>query len=98
MQALPAGSHHHPVAPYPDRAHRCHRTVPAQGPGDLAGAVNLLMDVSEERKPEYLRAQAARCRRLAAEMTDLRTIETMQLMAAKYDEQARRYSRLRAGD
>jgi PAS domain S-box-containing protein len=61
--------------------------------GNLAGAVNLLMDVTAQRSPSYLRAQAARCRRLAAAIGDLATMETLQLMAAKYDEQALRLGR-----
>jgi PAS domain S-box-containing protein len=61
--------------------------------GNFAGAVNLLMDVTEERKPEYLRAQAERCRRLAAEISDRQTSESLWLMAAKYDEQSLRFTR-----
>ena len=60
--------------------------------GNLAGAVNLLLDVTEQRKPDYLREQAERCRRLAQGMTDPQTVEALTLMAAKYDEQARRFS------
>ena len=62
------------------------------GAGKLAGAVNLLLDVTEQRKPEYLRAQAARCRRLAGSSTDRDLAETLQLMAAKYDEQSLRFA------
>lgn len=66
--------------------------------GNLAGAVNLLMDVTEQRKPGYLNAQADRCRRLAASVSDPQTIETLALMAAKYDEQSLRFSRSRKAD
>lgn len=59
--------------------------------GRLAGAVNLLMEVTEQRKPEYLRSQAERCRRLARTMTERGTAETLLLMSVKYDEQAQRY-------
>lgn len=61
--------------------------------GNFTGAVNLLMDVTEQRKPEYLRSQAERCRRLARGMTDRATAETLLLMSVKYDEQALRYAR-----
>lgn len=65
--------------------------------GNFAGAVNLLLDVTEERKPEYLREQAKRCRRLALASTDMALIETLQLMAAKYDEQSLRSARVNPG-
>lgn len=61
--------------------------------GNLAGAVNLLLDVSDQRTPGYLRTQADRCRRLARSIGDRHTIETLELMAAKYDEQAMRADR-----
>lgn len=56
--------------------------------GYLSGAVNLLLDITEKRKPAYLRSQASRCRRLAASLTDSQIAATLLLMAAKYDEQA----------
>ena len=62
--------------------------------GCLAGAVNLLLDVTEQRKPEYLRQQAKRCLRLAAACTDRKIAETMALMAAKYEEQSLKLRRL----
>ena len=58
--------------------------------GNLAGAVNLLLDVSSQKTPQYLHEQAARCRRLAKNVGDVRTVETLALMAAKYEEQARK--------
>jgi PAS domain S-box-containing protein len=58
--------------------------------GKLAGAVSLLLDVTEQRTPEFLTAQAARCRRLAAAMTDEGLAQTLSLLAAEYDEQARK--------
>ncbi|HYD23263.1 MAG TPA: PAS domain-containing protein [Croceibacterium sp.] len=61
--------------------------------GHFAGAVNLLLDVTRQRKPEYLHEQAERCRRLAASMFDRDLIETLQLMAAKYEAQSDRFSR-----
>ncbi len=61
--------------------------------GNLAGAINLLLDVSDEHQPDYLRAQAERCRRLARSVNDSGVAETLSLMAAKYDEQALKASR-----
>jgi PAS domain-containing protein len=66
--------------------------------GNFSGAVNLLLDVSEQRKPEYLSEQAKRCRRLADACTDARLAETLQLMAAKYDEQSIRFVRIEVVD
>jgi PAS domain S-box-containing protein len=61
--------------------------------GNLAGAVNLLLDVSEQRKSGYLQDQADQCRRLAATVEDRVTAETLALMAAKYDEQSLKVAR-----
>lgn len=60
---------------------------------DFVGAVNLLLDVTEQRNPEYLEGQAERCRRLARTMTDQKTAEMLLSMSLKYDEQALKYSR-----
>ncbi len=57
--------------------------------GEFVGAVNILIDVSDQRQAEALLAQAARCRRLAQSVTDRRTVETLRVMAAEYDEKAR---------
>ena len=56
--------------------------------GTRAGAVNLLVPLSQDDRPSYFRDQATRCRRLASESGDPSTVETLCLMAAKYDEQA----------
>lgn len=56
--------------------------------GNLAGAVNLLLDVTAQRKPEYQLKQAARCRRLAQLSTDRDLAENLRLMAAEYEEQS----------
>jgi PAS domain-containing protein len=61
--------------------------------GNLAGAVNLLMEVSRKHQPLYLREQADRCRRIAREVSDKTVKETLILMAAKYDEQALKLAR-----
>ena len=57
--------------------------------GELTGAVNILIDVTDRRQAQALRAQARRCRRLARSVTDTRTTETLMLMAADYDRKAR---------
>ena len=56
--------------------------------GEMIGAVNLLVDVTDARQGDHLRAQALRCRRLAASVGDQRTVATLKLMAAEYEEQA----------
>ncbi len=61
--------------------------------GNMAGAVNLLLDITAQRSPRYLGEQAAKCRRLAGFVTDNPTSETLNLMAAKYDAQALKLSR-----
>lgn len=61
--------------------------------GEFRGAVNLLADVTEQRKPEYLKEQAERCSRLAKAMTDPQTVDTLLSMSVKYDEQALKYAR-----
>ena len=58
--------------------------------GRLAGAVNLLLDVTRRRTPAYLLDQAARCRDLAEGLDDRQAIEALVLMAAKYEEKARK--------
>jgi len=58
--------------------------------GDLAGAVNLLIDVTDRRRAEDLRAQAARCRRLVSSVLDRQTIDTLTTMATEYEEEADR--------
>ena len=61
--------------------------------GELAGAVNLLVETPSHETGSYFEEQADRCRRLAAGSTDLTLIETLMLMAAKYDEHALRLRR-----
>lgn len=61
--------------------------------GNMAGAVNLLLDISAQRGPDYLLEQAEKCRRLANSITDAAATETLNLMAAKYDAQALKLSR-----
>ena len=61
--------------------------------GNMAGAVNLLLDITAQRSANFLREQADRCRRLAFAVTDRAATETLILMAAKYDAQALKLSR-----
>ena len=64
--------------------------------GRFAGAVNLLLDVTRQRTPEYLRHQADKCRNLATACGAQDITETLTLMAAKYDEQAIKLARASA--
>jgi PAS domain-containing protein len=57
--------------------------------GEIEGAVNILIDVTDERQAGELRGQAMRCRRLAHSLTDQRAIDTLLLMAGEYDDKAR---------
>lgn len=57
--------------------------------GRLIGAVNLLVDVTDERQSASLKTQALRCRRLAQSVSDSRTVTTLLGMAAEYEEKAR---------
>jgi hypothetical protein len=58
--------------------------------GNLIGAVNMLIDVTELRQTELLREQALRCRRLAGAVMDQRTVDTLLAMAVEYEEKVRR--------
>lgn len=53
--------------------------------GEIAGAVNVLIDITDQRQPDALIAQAVRCRRLADSVTDKATVETLLKMAADYE-------------
>jgi PAS domain-containing protein len=57
--------------------------------GRLEGAVNALIDVTDQRQAGALKAQARRCRRLAQTVSDTRTVATLKAMAVEYDEKAR---------
>jgi PAS domain-containing protein len=56
--------------------------------GDIAGAVNILIDVTDRRQAGALRGQAMRCRRLAQSLTDREAAQTLLLMASEYDAKA----------
>ena len=57
--------------------------------GTFTGAVNLLIDITEERQAAALLDQAQRCRRLAAGVMDERTTRALNEMAAEYEAKAR---------
>ena len=56
--------------------------------GELLGAINMLIDVTDARQIDELRSQASRSRRLAASVGDQRTADTLNLMAAEYEAKA----------
>lgn len=56
--------------------------------GEIIGAVNLLIDVTDRRQAGALRIQAMRCRRLAQSVTDQQAVDTLLLMASEYDAKA----------
>jgi len=62
--------------------------------GELVGAINLLVDITEQRHCATLLARAAQCRRLAAGVGDQRTADTLHQMAAECEDQARRMEQL----
>ena len=53
--------------------------------GEVLGAVNILIDVTEQRQAGELRAQAVRCRRLAASIGDEPARDILEQMAKEYD-------------
>jgi PAS domain S-box-containing protein len=56
--------------------------------GAFAGAINMLVDISDRKRADYLSEQASRCRRLAKTIGDRTTVETLSRMAAEYDARA----------
>jgi PAS domain-containing protein len=58
--------------------------------GNFIGALNMLVDVTDLRRADELRIQAARCRRLANAGLDRRTLDSLRDMAGELDEQADR--------
>ena len=61
--------------------------------GEVIGAVNVLVGTGSLDQSRHLKAQATRCRRLAKSTADKRVAETLRLMAAEYEEQARSLER-----
>ena len=58
--------------------------------GELVGAINMLIDVTDVRQIGELRSQAHRCRRLANGSSDQHAANTLNQMAAEYDAEAGR--------
>lgn len=56
--------------------------------GELVGAVNVLIDVSDAQQAELLLAQARRCRWLAGTVKDAQTALTLNRMAEEYEQKA----------
>jgi len=78
------------IAMRPDGSRRAFTPYPTplfDEDGNLAGAINLLIDVSEEQA-HVLDDQAARCRRLGQSMTDPNVSEMLSAMARNYAETA----------
>jgi len=62
--------------------------------GNIAGAVNMLIDVTDRAQVRSLLGQAERCRRLARGIDDGATKSTLTRMAEDYEERARLLSSL----
>ena len=56
--------------------------------GSLLGAVNILVDVTDEKQAGLLLLQAERCRRLAFSVGDRQTVEALTKLAAEYEAKA----------
>lgn len=56
--------------------------------GELTAAVNLFVDLSQQKRADYLRGEAQRCRRLADTIGDKKTVETLIRMAGEYEARA----------
>jgi PAS domain-containing protein len=56
--------------------------------GTVRCALNLFVDVTDEKRIETLRRQAERCRRLAHSMTDTKTANTLRRAAASCEAEA----------
>jgi PAS domain-containing protein len=79
------------VAERPDGTRRNFMPYPTpllDGEGNLVGAVNMLIDVTGRKQARALRAQAVKCRRLSTAISDQRTMNILNSMAAEYEEQA----------
>jgi PAS domain-containing protein len=84
------------VAERPDGTRRNFLPYPTpllDGDGKLVGAVNMLIDVTDRNQARALRAQAVKCRRLAAAISDHQTTNTLNSMAVEYEEQALKLER-----
>jgi PAS domain-containing protein len=61
--------------------------------GEFAGAVNMLVDITDIRQVAELRSQARRCRHLAGLVGDLKTADILNSMANEYDAKAQELER-----
>jgi len=52
--------------------------------GELEGAINMLVDITEPRQAQDLHEQASRCSRLSAQIGDQQASEALALMAVQY--------------
>jgi PAS domain S-box-containing protein len=80
------------IAERPDGSRRAFRPYPTplfNHDGSLRGAVNMLIDVTEEQS-EALHEQAVRCRRLAEAIYDRNTTAVLGTMAVEFDRSAAR--------
>lgn len=80
------------VAERPDGTRVIFRPYPTpifDDQGKFAGAVNILVDVTDEVRADDFLAQARRCRRLANAVSDVQASETLNRMADEYEAKAR---------
>jgi PAS domain-containing protein len=64
--------------------------TPLFGPkGELRGAINMLIDITDGRQADFLREQAEKSRRLAWAATNSETMEALDRLAADYEEKAK---------
>ena len=56
--------------------------------GSFRGAVNMLIDITDKRQADSLRAQAERCRRLARSVNDRQTTDALGRLAQEYETKA----------
>jgi PAS domain S-box-containing protein len=78
------------IAARPDGSRRAFRPYPTplfDADGKLSGAINMLVDVTEEQSSS-LAEQAHRCRRLAESMYDRNTSTVLSIMAERFDQTA----------
>jgi PAS domain S-box-containing protein len=75
------------IAERPDGSRRAFRPYPTplfDADGELSGAINMLVDVTDEQS-RVLAEQAARCRRLAKAMYNQETAGVLESMAHRFD-------------
>jgi len=86
------------IAARPDGTRRAFRPYPTplfDADGQLTGAINMLVDVTDEQSLA-LAEQAGRCRRLADSIYDRETSTVLEAMAEQYDRTAADLSEQRA--